>query len=196
MEHNFSSGPQASWGRVSSPPSELLPHKLFQSDDCWMPSDRTCICSAVNYSASSIFTYLREVWKSLASPLSAAPAVSNHQSLASQQPYFLTDYSEPWDKVFLTWSKRSAEGRILLPFNWCPYHAFYQVYHDNLPLISNVFKHNCETTKQLKLSPRCHTLIFTEVKDKWFTQLLFKVNQLPFSLCLNTCWPSLFPVCV
>lgn len=65
--------------------SELLPHKLAQSDDSWMPSDRPCICSAVNYSASSIFTSLREVWKPLASPLSVAPAVSHHQSLVSWQ---------------------------------------------------------------------------------------------------------------
>lgn len=70
--------------RVSGPPSELLPHKLAQSDDSWMPSDSRRICSAVNYSARSIFTSLREVWKPLASPLSAAPAVSHHQSLASR----------------------------------------------------------------------------------------------------------------
>lgn len=107
--------------QVSSPPSELLPHKLVQSDDSWMPSDRPRICSAVNYSASSIFTSLREVWKPLASPLSAAPAVSHHQSLVSQWAYFLTDYSEPGDKVFPTWSQSSAARRSLLPFNWCPW---------------------------------------------------------------------------
>lgn len=86
--------------RVSSPPSELLPHKFTQRDDSWMPSDRPRICSTVNYSASSIFTSLREVWKPLASPLSVSPAVSHHQSLVSQREYFLTDYSEPGDKVF------------------------------------------------------------------------------------------------
>lgn len=107
--------------RVSSPPSELLPHKLVQSDDSWMPSDRPRICSAVNYSACSIFTSLREVWKPLASPLSAAPAVAHHQSLVSRRAYFLTDYSEPRDKVLPTWNWRSAAGRSLLPFSWCPW---------------------------------------------------------------------------
>lgn len=106
---------------ASTPLSELLPHKFVQSDDSWMPSDRPCICSAVNYSAPSIFTSLREVWKPLASPLSAAPAVSHHQSLVSQRVYFMTDYSEPGDKVFPTWSQRSAVGRSLLPFNRCPW---------------------------------------------------------------------------
>lgn len=73
-------------------PSELLPHKLLQSDDCWMSSDRRRICSAVNYSARSVFTSLREVWGPLASPLSADPAVSHHQSLASRPAHFLTYY--------------------------------------------------------------------------------------------------------
>ena len=66
-----------------SPPSELLPHKLFQSDDCWMQSDRTCICSAVNYSASSIFTSLREVWKPLAPASSAGSLRSRRRAAAA-----------------------------------------------------------------------------------------------------------------
>lgn len=83
----------------TTPLSERLPHKLAQSDDCWIPSDRTCICSSVNYSVCSIFTSLSGDWKPLASPLSAAPAVRHHQSLVSQQAYFLTHYNEPGDKV-------------------------------------------------------------------------------------------------
>lgn len=71
-----------------------------------MPDDRPHICSAVNYSPSSIFTSLREVWKPLASPSSAAPAASHHQSLASQKAYLLMNYSELGDKLFPMRSQR------------------------------------------------------------------------------------------
>lgn len=161
---------------ASTPLSELLPHKFVQSDDSWMPSDRPCICSAVNYSAPSIFTSLREVWKPLASPLSAAPAVSHHQSLVSQRVYFMTDYSEPGDKVFPTWSQRSAVGRSLLPFNRCPWEPVSlstQFLTDPFgpmticPLIPHLFKHNHRPTKQLQLSTQCHSLAFTVGKVKW-----------------------------
>lgn len=181
------------------PPSELLPHKLLQNDDSWMPSDRPRICSAVNYSASSIFTSLREVWKPLASPLSAAPAVSHHQSLVSRRAYFLTDYSEPGDKVFPTWSQRSAAGRRPLPFNWCPWEPASlstKIFDWSLgptttcPLISHLFKHDHRPTKQLQLSPRRHSPAFTAQKlndsehcFQLFIWLLFKVTE--FSLfCL------------
>ncbi len=48
--------------------------------------------------------------------------VSRSSCIASPKlSVFLTHYSEPRDKVFLTWRQRSTVGRSLLPFNWCPW---------------------------------------------------------------------------
>lgn len=117
---DFSSGPQASWGGFL-PSAEFPPlrqnfchAKPAQTDDSWMPSDRPCICSAVNYSARSIFTSLREVWKPLASALSAAPAVAHQQGLVSQRASFLTDPSRPREQVLPAWRKKGAPPAIQL----------------------------------------------------------------------------------
>lgn len=111
--------------------------------------------------------------KAISVTIVIAPAVSHQQSLVSQRAYFLTDYSEPGDKVFPTWSQRSATGRSLLPFNWCPWEPVTlstQILTDPsapvtiCPLISNLFKHSHRPTKQLQLSPQCHLLAFTAEK--------------------------------
>lgn len=150
----------------SSVPSELLPRKLLQSDDCWMSSDRRRICSAVNYSARSISTSLREVWGPLASPLSAAPDVSHHQSLASRRAHFLTDYGEPRDEVLPPRSRRLKPSAVQLVSQGARV-AFYPNFDWSLgpvticPLISHLFKHNHRTTEQLQPSPQCHSLAFS-----------------------------------
>lgn len=159
--------------RVSCPLSDRLPRKLAESDDSWMSSDRPCICSAVNYSLSSIFTSLREVWKPLASPLSATPAVLHHQSLVSWQAYFLTDYSEPGDRSFSNMepeigSRKKPSAIQLVSLGACV--AFYPNFDWSLcsmtvcPLIFHLFKHNNRPNKQLQLSPQCHSLAFTMEK--------------------------------
>lgn len=199
----------------SAVPSELLPHKLLQSDDCWMSSDRRRICSAVNYSARSISTSLREVWGPLASPLSAAPAVSHHQSLASRPAHFLTYYGEPRDKVLPPRSWRLKPSAVQLVSQGARV-AFYPNFDWSLspvticPLISHLFKHNHRTTEQLQPSPRCHSVAFSIKKlydsersfeliisHDFFPPLLFQPFSsllyfvLRFVISMQQEWPSL-----
>lgn len=155
------------------PPSELLPHKLVQSDDSWMPSDGRRICSAVNYSARSIFTSLREVWKPLASPLSAAPAVSHHQSLVSRAGLLSDRLQRALGQSLsniepeICSGKKPSAIQLVSQGAWV---AFYPNFDWSLgpvticPLISHLFKHNHRPTKQLQFSPQCHSLASTMKK--------------------------------
>lgn len=60
------------------------------------------------------------------------------------------------------------------------------------PLISHLFKHYYRPTKQLQISPQCHSLAFTMEKlndsercFKLFIYLLSKVSQMPFFYSFN-----------
>lgn len=111
VHDGFCRTPGPNFPRLRDPVSS--PSQLLQSDGCWIWSGRRRICSAVNYSACSLFTSLREVGKPLACPSSGAPAVAHHPSLASAQSYFGTDQHDLGDKVCSAQSPTSTAGRSL-----------------------------------------------------------------------------------
>lgn len=90
---------------------------------CWMPSDRRRICSAVNYSTSSISTSLSEVWKAISVTIVSLSSCIASPKLSVTAGLLSDTLSRAKGQSFFFLSSDSVPEicSSLLPFNWCPW---------------------------------------------------------------------------